>query len=80
MSTIIEKVEDMNCTTCLNCKQGEDDKIRQCFWPCDADQRQEVDATDWCVEHGAWLVRYQHVGGKSAAYPVSHTEAILRFL
>lgn len=81
MSVIVEKLEDINCTTCLNSKQWIGDGLRQCFWPCDAEQRQEVNETDWCSERGAWLVRYRHVdGSESATYPVSHTEAILKFL
>ena len=52
---IIDKIEDLNCTTCLGCKSVDGYSI--CFYPQDIDQRQEVDESDFCEEAGRWLLK-----------------------
>jgi len=51
---IVDKIEDLNCTTCLCCKLV--DGYHICFYPQDIDERQEVDETDFCEEYGCWLI------------------------
>jgi hypothetical protein len=70
---IIDKIEDLNCTTCLCCKSVDGYNI--CFYPQDIDARQEVDESDFCEEAGRWLLK-----GTRGVKEVSRAYAIECFI